>query len=273
LPTASSVKYLVVRAFNAAGFNISRIRPARAPRASMTGGLAQLGALGFQPRTLIDAGVADATPELYESFKNASILLIEPLVEFEPFLRRVCSSYNAQYVLAAAGPAPGSATFNVHPDKFGSSLLKEVDGASVDGVSRTVPVITIDEECAKRNLSGPYLIKVDVQGAELQVLAGAARTLRETEAVVLEVSLFGFLIGGPQFYDIVQRMKESGFVAYDIFGAHYRPLDGALAQVDMIFVREDGLFRRSHAYATPEQREAQTRKMQAQIAQLEKKSS
>ena len=132
-------------------------------------------------------------------------------------------------------------------------------------------VVSPDDLVSDGLIKPPDLIKVDVQGAELQVLAGATRTLREAEAVVLEVSLFGFLIGGPQLYEIVQWMKQSGFVVYDIFGGHYRPLDRALAQVDMVFVREDGLFRRSHAFATPEQREAQTREMHAQFAQKAKK--
>jgi FkbM family methyltransferase len=270
---SASAKHLVVRLFNAFGLDIRRRRPATPERASMAGGLAQLARLGFQPRTVIDAGVANATPELYTTFPGASILLIEPLVEFEPFLQKICSTYNAQYVLAAAGQAPGSATFHVHADKFSSSLLSEVEGASVDGTPRTVPVVSIDQQCAEKNLAGPYLIKLDVQGAELQVLAGAARTLRETEAVILEVTLFGTMIGGPQFYDLVIYMKAAGFVAYDIFAVNYRPLDGALAQVDMIFVREVGPFRSSHAFATPEQREASNREMKAHFAEQAKKLS
>jgi FkbM family methyltransferase len=273
LPIASSLKHLVVRVFNAFGLDVQRLRPAATPRASMAGGLVQLARLGFQPSTVIDAGVANATPELYETFKDSSILLIEPLVEFEPFLRQICSTYKAQYVLAAAGQTPGSATFHVHDDKFSSSLLTEVEGASVDGTPRTVPVVTIDQQCAEKTLTGPFLVKLDVQGAELQVLAGAARTLQQTEAVILEVTLFGTMIGGPQFYDIVTYMKTAGFVAYDIFAVDYRPLDGALAQVDMIFVREDGLFRRSHAFATAEQRQAQNREMQARFTLQAKKLS
>lgn len=97
------------------------------------------------------------------------------------------------------------------------------------------------------------MIKLDVQGAELQVLSGAKRTLQETEAVLLEVMLFGTMIGGPQLFDVVSRIKELGFVGYDVCGFLYRPLDNALSQIDMVFVRENGLFRRSHAYATPEQ--------------------
>ena len=163
------------------------------------------------------------------------------------------------------------AVLNVHRDKVGSSLLKEVEGAAVDGAPRQVPVVTIDDVCAEKDLNGPYLIKVDVQGAELQALVGATRTLRETEAVILEVTLFGTIIGGPQFSDVVVFMKQHGFVAYDFCGFLYRPFDNGLSQVDMVFVREQGLFRRSHVFATPEQRKVQFQSAEAEFAMLNKK--
>jgi FkbM family methyltransferase len=265
-PAKQAVKDL----FKAVGLDIQKARPPEIPRASMSGALRQVSSLGFKPETVIDVGAAAHTSELYEEFKDSRLLLIEPLVEFEPFLQKICGSYKAQYVLAAAGDAPGSATINVHPDKFGSSLLKEVEGASVDGTPREVPVVTIDRVCAEKNLAGPYLIKVDVQGAELQVLAGARRTLEQTEVVILEVTLFGTMIGGPQVFDIVHWMKNAGFVVYDIYGFHYRPLDEALCQVDMIFVREQGRFRQTHIYATPQQRVAHTRALENSLARVGK---
>ena len=269
----SSAKHLVVRLFNAFGFDIRRHRPPTPVRSSMTGALAQLASLGFKPQTLIDIGVAYQTSELYEAFRAATILLIEPLVEFEPFLRKICASYNAQYILAAAGETRGTAVLNVHPDKIGSSLLNEVEGKSVDGSPRTVPVITIDEVCSERNLQGPFLIKVDVQGAELQVLAGAQRTLQETQAVILEATLFGTMINGPQLSDVVARMKQYGFVAYDVWGFLYRPYDNALCQLDMLFVREDGPFRQSHVYATPAQRQVIAMESPLPLVELDKPSS
>jgi FkbM family methyltransferase len=251
----------VKRAFNAVGLEISRKRPVGgelAPtRASLGGALRQLRTLGFKPQTVIDVGVARETPELYEAFPEASLLLIEPLAEFEPFLKQICQRYNAQYVLAAAGESRGSATLNVHTDQLDcSSLLKEVEGASVDGIPREVPVVTIDELCSEKGLKGPYLIKIDVQGAELKVLEGAARVLKETEVVILEVTLFGTMIGGPQLANVVAYLKDRGFVVYDAWGFRYRPYDGALAQLDMAFVRRDGLFRKSDVFATPEQRKS-----------------
>jgi FkbM family methyltransferase len=260
------VKVAAKRLFNAFGLEIRRKQlassPEPIPRASMRGALHQLSTSGFRPRTVIDVGVATKTDELYQAFKDVNILLIEPLAEFEPFLRDICLSYNAQYVLAAAGENRGSAIINVHPDKFGSSFFKEVEGPSVDGVPREVPVVTIDDLCADRNLVGPYLMKVDVQGAELQVLAGATHTLQQTEAVILEVTLFGTMIGGPQLSDIVASMKQYGLAVYDVFGCHYRPLDNALCQLDMVFVQEQGFFRQTHVYATREQRAANTRTLE-----------
>ena len=260
--------------FNAFGLEIRKKQlaasPEPIPRASIGGALHQLSTLGFHPRTVIDVGVATQTEELYRAFKDADILLIEPLAEFEPFLRDLCLSYNAQYVLAAAGETPGSAILNVHPDKFGSSFFKEVEGPGVDGVPREVPVVTIDDLCARRSLVGPYLMKVDVQGAEVQVLNGASRTLQKTEAVILEVTLFGTMIGGPQLYDVVSRMNELGFVVYDVYGFLYRPLDNALSQLDMVFVREHGPFRKTHAYATPEQRAVQTHVLQDSLTGFDK---
>lgn len=92
-----------------------------------------------------------------------------------------------------------------------------------------------------------------------------------TTAKNLEASLFGSIIGGPQFFDVVPQVKEFGFVVYDVCGFLYRPFDNALSQADIIFVRERGRFRQSHVYATPEQRQIQLREMQAHLAEVSKK--
>ncbi len=108
--------------------------------------------------------------------------------------------------------------------------------------------------CKEKKLKGPYLLKVDVQGAEIEVMEGTFRIVNDLEVVILEVSLFQFFIECPQFFDVMNYMNARGFCVYDVFGEKYRPFDGALGQLDLIFVKKNGQFRKSHFWATQEQR-------------------
>jgi hypothetical protein len=116
--------------------------------------------------------------------------------------------------------------------------------------------VRVDDAVGERSLPGPYVLKVDVEGGELRVLDGAAHVLGGSELVLLEVSLFELVPGAPLLHDVVAYMHERGFVVYELYGGHVRPLDGALAMINLAFVREDGRFRRDQSYATPQQFEA-----------------
>lgn len=221
---------------------------------SMSYVLSHVSRLGFNPATVIDVGVASGTHALYETFPNAFHLMIEPLEEFTEDIRLLLSSYKGKVIFAAASSTDGEIEINVHTEHLeGSSTLHEQMGAEFDGVKRKVKAITLDKVIAEEGLIGPYLIKVDVQGAELDVLDGAKRVLADTELLLLEVSLFEFLRGSPQFFDIVLYMKNQGFVVYDIYAGVNRPFDGALGQCDIAFVKEQGMFRENHCYATADQ--------------------
>ncbi len=219
--------------------------------------LAHVKRLGFSPATVIDVAVAHGTPELYDAFPDARFLLIDPLEEYAaPIAEATANLRQAEWVRAAAGPAPGTVEIRVNRAPMLSSTLGSWKGQDDGGRPRTVPVVRIDDLVAERSLPAPFLLKADVEGGELRVLDGARRVLERSELVLLEVNLFPFLRGQPQLHDVVAYMKERGFVANDFYAGHLRLLDGALAMTNMAFVREDGMFRRSHDFATPKQAQA-----------------
>ena len=247
------------RALLARGIEVSRRGGARRTMAAV---LDNLKRLGLEPATVIDVGVGYGTPELWEAFPGARLLLVEPIPDrFGGAAARVAAERpGAELVAAAAGAQPGSATLTVHRAPEMSSLLGAWTGDR-GGEWREVPVVRLDDVVRERRLPTPHLLKVDVEGAELSVLDGASAVLAETEVVLLEVRLFELLPGAEQLHDVVPYMKERGFVAYDVFGGATRLGDGALAVTNLAFVREHGRFRTDHAFGTPEQVDRMAREL------------
>ena len=231
-------------------------------RGTLEGVLTQAAKAGIKPATVIDVGAAYGTffTTCNAIYPEASYILLEALEEYRPHLAGALKdTTNTEVVYAAASQESGTITFNVHPDLVGSSLYLENEDSDVNGVPRQVPSVTIDELIASRGLEGPFLLKIDVQGAELDVMAGALRALEKTDYIILEVSFFKFFCDGPEFKDIFTFMDEKGFVVYDLMGPMYRLLDDALSQIDVCFVKKDSAARQHHFYATREQREMQNK--------------
>ena len=244
------LKRLAEKIFNVMGYELKRISPPSGIRSTMDDSLGFIKKLGYEPEIVIDIGVAGGTRPLTDAFPCARYLWVEPLVEFEPVLIKLKKTYQGDYVLAAAGRTCGRMSINVHGD--GTSLYKESDGPSADGVPREIEMVTLDSLQARYRLFGRILLKIDVQGAEVDVLEGAGNVLSACDVVILEVSFMEFLAGIPQFYDVVSYMKNKGFVVYDVFGNLNRPFDGALAQTNLLFVKEKGWFRRSNRWDVEE---------------------
>ena len=197
---------------------------------------------GFKPTTVVDVGVATDTNELYYHFPDATYLFVEPLVEFEPNLQQLCQQYSGTYMLAAAGATDGEIEIHVTPDLGGTSKFHLVNAEIFDIKTRTVPQYKIDTMWKALELSGPALLKVDVQGAEIDVLKGAERTLDNFEVIVLEVGLIDTNVGQPIFHEYIAYMAERNYVVYDIIHAGYADTD-LLCQIDLVFVKRTGQFR------------------------------
>jgi FkbM family methyltransferase len=251
-----TIRQLMSKTLGRLGYEVRR----SVPRPTVTGALLQAKLNGLAPATVMDVGAAWGafTQTSRTVFPAARYLAVEPLEENRPALEaltRKCPGVD--FVIAAAAAKPGTVTLQVHPDLVGSSLYRELDIGGVNGAPRAVRAVTLDGLAAEFGLAGPFLLKLDVQGAELDVLEGAAIVLPAAEYVLIEVSLFEFFEGGPVLKDVVGFMHAREFAAYDVIGWQYRPLDQAMAQLDIAFAKERGLLRATHAYATADQRRAQ----------------
>ncbi|MCP5101398.1 MAG: FkbM family methyltransferase [Chloroflexi bacterium] len=196
----------------------------------------------ISPQTIIDIGVANGTPDLYQHFPTHPYLLIEANPNFRDDLQRLKTEMNAVVETVFCGAESGEISFNVYDDpRKGSvfNITRQMDLAE----QLTVPVETLDGLIAKHRLQPPYLLKIDVEGAELDVLRGAKSTLELCEAVIAETAVLPKYTGGPELADLVHFMHDKGFSVFDIVaGVNHHPTQ-FLYQVDLIFVKTDASFR------------------------------
>jgi FkbM family methyltransferase len=125
----------------------------------------------------------------------------------------------------------------------GSSIFPEQSNVEREVV--TLPMSTLDHMMLNHpELRTPIFAKLDVQGAELEVLKGAAKTLERSEIVQLETALLPYNEGAPSAAEVISFMDKKGFAIFDIAG-FIRQKDTHLIQIDLIFARKDSQLRPS----------------------------
>ena len=209
---------------------------------------------GLQCETILDVGAnkADWSRIASQIFNQSEFFLIEPQIEMKNYLEKFCEEHaGSKYFINGAGRKSGVLSLTIWDYLMGSSFLPNTETSFADKKRREIDIITIDDLISNGRISNPEIVKIDVQGFELEVLRGAELLFGHTEAFILEVSLFSFddVPGQPEFWEVASFMKERGYVAYDFCGFLRRPFDNALGQCDICFVKENGILRISNKWS------------------------
>ena len=164
-------------------------------------------------RTVFDAGgnFGQSALGYAAAFPEATIFTFEPFPE--SFVRLRAAVARRERIRAfnvALGAAPGTAPLNVTPSAGNNSLLPTPTAtARVE-----VPVDTVDAVAAAQGVVAIDLLKMDVEGSELQVLDGAAGLLRAGRIrFVLAECVFAPDPDWPltSFFDLHARLESAGF--------------------------------------------------------------
>ena len=175
--------------------------------------------LEFQFNTVFDIGVAKGTPELYKAYSDKKIILVEPLPIYEEFMQKTLKTYNAQWVKSAAGSEDSE--IEIHYDEALPAMSSihtktPITSGSNKVKTQRVPIKKIDTIVEELQLEGPFMLKIDTEGHELNVIKGATETLKNTDLVVAEVSVAKRFNNSYKFSDFIKEMEIHGFELLDI---------------------------------------------------------
>ncbi|MGB7419099.1 MAG: FkbM family methyltransferase [Erythrobacter sp.] len=203
---------------------------------------ARLAARGFTPCSIVDVGayVGNWTRMIKQIYPDAQVLMCEAQPDKLTKLEEVRKELGGVEIVSGLMGSEAGQEVRFYEMETGSSMFPE--NSDVDRCERLLITKTLDDVTVA--MPAPSLLKVDVQGAELEVLGGAARFLDQCEFVQLEVALLDYNEGAPSFLEVLTFMDQRGFVPFDIAGAS-RPNGLDLVQIDLLFARAASTLRPS----------------------------
>lgn len=199
---------------------------------------------GVSPKTVVDVGanIGQFAVASNRLFQGAAVFPIEPDPRVAEQLSKNIGLPGAENVrVTALGDSIGTMTFNVNRDPQVSSLLPMgedriksfPDSKVVEKIA--VPVTTLDALFDGVMLAEPILLKIDVQGFEDRVIAGAEVFLERVRWVLMEVAFSKLYEGESDFELIVDLMKKHGFRFVRPMNFHISPKTSEIIEMDALF--------------------------------------
>lgn len=200
-------------------------------------GLEQLAGGGLSPGLIFDVGAyeGDIARLCQRLWPDASIACFEGLEHKVRELLELSSRSGRLNVFPFLLGAQTAEDVPLHEAESASSVLEE-------HASQHFPVTyhamrTVDGVVAEYyGGRAPDLMKLDVQGYELEVLKGSEKSLPQMKAILAEINLIDIHQCVPLLADVVGWLNNRDWVTYDICALYRRPLDHALWQADLVFV-------------------------------------
>ncbi|MEZ4786917.1 MAG: FkbM family methyltransferase [Flavobacterium haoranii] len=194
----------------------------------------------------VGANIGQYATELRSIGYTGKIFSFEPVSEsFKKLEKASRNDSNWQVFNFSLGDFEGETEINISKNSVSSSILNnlpQLTESAPDAIfvsKEKIKVKTIDVIFDELNLdSETVFLKIDTQGYESKVIAGAKNSLSKIKALQIEMSLVPSYEGVLSFEEMSEDLKQKGFSIFSIESGYFDTKTGKLLEVDGVFLSQ-----------------------------------
>jgi FkbM family methyltransferase len=204
----------------------------------------------FNIQTIIDVGANEGqyAEELLAHGFNGKIYSFEPIPSVFEKMKTKSRKNTSQWIMINRGLGSEEAELPINVSaNFASSSLYQVGEKSLaaEPATRTthqekVKITTLDSYFSKQSFfDKEVMLKLDVQGFELEALKGAVKHLENIKVVQVELSFTEVYKSAPLYLDIINFLKQYNFELFTFFPVFVDSGSGRMLQADGLFIKAE----------------------------------
>jgi FkbM family methyltransferase len=192
----------------------------------------------MNPASVLDVGanIGQFYDECKTHFPDAYYFLIEGNSKCENYLKNL----GVDYAIALLSDAVKTVCFYTRthePLCTGNSIYRENTTFFSDDQTEItrIETKTLDDLFPEKEFD---LLKLDVQGSEIDILNGGKKLVSRAKGIILEVSLVEYNFDAPLADVVYTYMASIGFYPRETLKDLLHPINGSLIQKDILFMRQ-----------------------------------
>ena len=196
----------------------------------------------------VGANRGNSSFEYSKIFPNSMIHSFEPFPDsYELFINLHKGNLNVKLNKYALSNDIGKSILNINKSIDTNSFLESIEmGANSDkgcvSVGRMlVETNTLDNYCSKNNINAIDILKIDVQGSEMEVLRGAVDMLNNgrIKLIYIETYFKQQYLNQPLFHDISKLLYDYNFLLNDVYDPYFS--NNTMIWCDSIFINANSI--------------------------------